>query len=70
MKPYQWLAWIATAMLVGSAMLAAWNVYPLYVYAFIVSNSTWILVGYLWREWSLVVMNLILTGIYVVGIIF
>lgn len=70
MKPYQWLAWLATAMLVGSAILAAWNVYPLYVYAFMIANTTWALVGWLWREWSLVVMNLILTGIYVVGIIF
>jgi len=49
-KPYQWLSWIATVCLLGAALLAAFNIYPLYIWAFIVSNSLWILVGVLWKE--------------------
>ena len=68
-KPYQWLAWLSTACLLGAAVLAAFNVYPYYVWAFIVSNSLWVLVGVLWKEKSLVVMNLGLTIIYVAGLV-
>ena len=68
-KPYQWLAWLSTACLLIAAVLAAFNIYPYYIWAFIVSNSLWILVGVLWKERSLVVMNAGLTLIYVAGLI-
>jgi len=68
-KPYQWLAWIATVFLVTSAVLAAFNIYPLYIYGFLISNSLWVLIGYLWRENSLLYMNLMLTLIYIAGLI-
>lgn len=69
-KPYQWLAWISTASLLVAAALAAFNIYPLYVFAFIISNSLWTLVGFLWKENSLIVMNTGLTLIYIVGLLF
>jgi hypothetical protein len=67
-KPYQTLAWAGTLCLLLSAGLAALNIYPLYVFAFIFSNGIWILIGILWKEKSLVVMNLGLTIIYIVGL--
>lgn len=70
MKPYQWLAWVATWALIASAAMASVNFYPYYVWGFLVSNSLWILVGILWRERSLIVMNAGLTLIYIVGLIF
>jgi len=69
-KPYQPLAWVATWALLISAMLASSNVYPQYVYMFLFSNSLWMLIGVLWKERSLVVMNAGLTLIYVLGLIF
>jgi hypothetical protein len=68
-KPYQLLAWLGTFLLLLSAGLAAINIYPLYVYAFIFSNSIWILIGILWNEKSLVVMNLGLIIIYIAGLL-
>lgn len=69
-KPYQWLAWLGTIVLITAATLAAFNVYPYYVWLFIIANSIWILVGVLWREKSLIVMNAGLTIIYVIGMLF
>jgi hypothetical protein len=69
-KPYQWVAWLATICLLISAILAAFNVYPLYIWGFIISNTLWILVGILWREKSLIVMNSGLTVIYIAGLLF
>jgi len=42
----------------------------LYIWAFIISNSLWILVGILWKEKSLIVMNAGLTVIYIAGLLF
>jgi hypothetical protein len=69
-KPYQWLAWISTISLLAAAALAAFNIYPLYVFAFILSNTLWTIVGILWKENSLVVMNSGLTAIYIIGLLF
>ena len=69
-KPYQWLAWTGTTILLVAATMAAFNLYPYYIYAFIVSNGLWVLIGLLWKEKSLVVLNAGLTVIYVAGLLF
>lgn len=68
-KPYQWIAWIGTFMLISAALLAAFNIYPYYIFAFIFANTVWILIGVLWNEKSLIIMNIGLTVIYVAGLI-
>lgn len=69
-KPYQWLAWTGTTILLVAATMAAFNIYPWYIYAFIGSNTLWVLIGLLWKERSLVVLNSGLTVIYVAGLLF
>ena len=68
-KPYQWLAWFSTACLLVAATMAAFNIYPYYIWAFIISNSLWVLLGVLWKEKSVVVLNAGLTIIYVLGLV-
>lgn len=67
-KPYQWLAWIGTASLLISSILAAVNIYPYYVFGFIISNILWTLIGILWQEKSLIILNAGLTIIYAIGL--
>ena len=69
-KPYQPLAWTGTVILIMAATLAAFNLYPWYVYLFCVANGIWVVIGILWRENSLIVLNAGLTLIYVAGLIF
>lgn len=68
-KPYQWLAWLGTTVLLIAATMAAFNMYPYYSYAFTVANGIWVLVGILWKEKSLIVLNAGLTIIYIVGLL-
>tara|TARA_B100001094_G_scaffold328946_1_gene390557 strand:+ start:3386 stop:3628 length:243 start_codon:yes stop_codon:yes gene_type:complete len=68
-KPYQWLAWTGTVILLIAASMAAFNLYPWYSYAFCIANATWVLVGILWQERSLIVLNAGLTLIYIIGLI-
>ena len=69
-KPYQLLAWVATGILILAASLASFvPELEFHHWAFISANSIWILVGVLWREQSIVVLNSGLTLIYVLGLI-
>ena len=70
-KPYQSLAWLATAVLVSAATLASFV--PLgewHHFAFITANSLWVFVGYKWKENTVIVLNAGLTVIYILGLIF
>ena len=68
-KPHQRLAWFASSVLIASAVAASRNWYPWFIYGFLLSNVLWVLIGVLWREKSLIVMNTVLTIIYVVGLL-
>lgn len=70
-KPYQSLAWFATAGLVVAALLSSfvpeWNWHHI---PFIVANSLWVLTGILWREHSLIALNVSMVAIYIAGLIY
>ncbi len=68
-KPYQKFAWLCTAGVLGSAILAAFDIYPLYVIGFGISSIMWTIIGVLWKERSLIVLNASLTIVYLVGLI-
>lgn len=68
-KPYQFLAWTATAILILAAILASFiPALEYHHWAFIIANSLWVVVGLLWKEMTLVVLNAGLTIIYILGI--
>ena len=69
-KPYQPLAWMATGILILAALLASFvPALEYHHWAFIIANTLWVIVGLLWKETSLVVLNSGLTIIYVFGLI-
>ena len=70
-KPYQFLAWIATTILILAAALASFvPELEYHHWAFISANTLWVLVGILWREQTLIFLNAGLTIIYILGLIF
>ena len=69
-KPFQFLAWTATFILILAAILASFvPALEYHHWAFILANSLWVVVGFLWRETSLIVLNAGLTIIYIFGLI-
>jgi hypothetical protein len=69
-KPYQFLAWSATAILILAALLASFvPALEYHHWAFIIANSLWVIVGILWKETTLIVLNAGLTIIYILGLI-
>ena len=68
-KPYQFLAWTATPILILAAILASFiPALEYHHWAFIIANSLWVVVGILWKEMTLVVLNAGLTIIYILGL--
>ena len=69
-KPYQPLAWIAIGILIIAASLASFvPELEYHHWAFISANTIWIVVGLLWKEQTVVVLNTGLTLIYILGLI-
>ncbi len=69
-KPFQFLAWMATSILIMAAILASFvPALEYHHWAFIIANSLWVIVGLLWKEATLIVLNAGLTIIYVLGLI-
>ena len=69
-KPYQSIAWAATAILILAAILASFvPELEYHHWAFISANSLWVIVGILCREQTLIVLNAGLTIIYILGLI-
>jgi hypothetical protein len=63
------MEWTATAVLMVGVALTAWNIYPLNIYFSLAGNFGWLIVGYMWRKWSLITIQLVVSIIYVAGIL-
>ena len=70
MKTDTYLKWFATATLIVGAVLTTMDLRPWNIWMFNTANLAWVIVGFMWREWSLVVLNIALVVIYVYGLIF
>ena len=69
-KPFQFIAWIATGILIIAAILASFvPELEYHHWAFISANTLWVIVGVLWKEQTLIVLNAGLTIIYILGLI-
>lgn len=69
-KPYQPLAWVATViLLIAATMLSALENEVYATYGFGIASLLWTIIGVLWREKTLILLNAVLTAIYLVGIV-
>ena len=61
------LEWSSTAILLLGVYLTSINLYPLNVYISLVGNIGWLIVGVIWKKWSLFTVQFVICGIYVLG---
>ena len=60
--------WLSTIGIIYSMLLTAYNVYPLNLYIAIPATLGWLVISFVWKETSLIAMNVIALGIYLLGI--
>ena len=63
------LEWASTIILIVGVILTSYNIYPANVWFSMVGNCGWLLLGWVWRKWSLLTVQVIITIIYIAGIV-
>ena len=63
------IEWSVTVILITGVILTSLDIYPVNLYVLAIGNFGWIYLGYVWRKWSLFIVQTIITTIYIVGIL-
>lgn len=63
------IEWIFTIILIIGSFLTSFNAYPYNIYFVLVGNFGWMIIGILWKKLSLIVIQVVLTLIYIAGLI-
>ena len=66
-KPEWILKWTANLVILVAAIATSFDFVPLNKYLFLIGSLAWMAVGILWRQPSLWTMNLVVSGIYILG---
>jgi hypothetical protein len=61
--------WVSTFVLLAGAALTSLNIYPTNVYLSMAGNMGWLVVALMWKRWSLIVIQLVISVIYIGGLI-
>lgn len=61
--------WTSTFILLVGVILTSLNIFPMNVYFLLIGNIGWIILGFLWKKISLIILQSIITIIYILGII-
>jgi len=64
-----YIKWFASVVLIIGATTTAMDMYPYNMYFQFVGITGWLIVGWIWKDWSLIVVNIIGSIILLAGII-
>lgn len=63
-----WIEWISTAVLIIGVALTAYNVYPLNIWLSLLGNIGWFVIGWIWKKYSLLTIQVVISIIYILGL--
>ena len=63
-----YIKWTGSLFLVVAMMMTSANIFPLNLYVALVGMTGWLIVGILWHDRALIVLNAVSVAIYGVGI--
>ena len=63
-----YIKWTGSMFLIVAMMMTSANLHPWNLYVAIVGMSAWLIVGILWHDRALIVLNAVSVAIYGVGI--
>ncbi len=61
------IEWVSTVILMIGVWLTAINYYPLNIVFSLLGNFGWLIVAIIWRKWSLITIQLVVSLLYVIG---
>ena len=63
-----YIKWTGSLFLIVAMMMTSANIFPLNLYVALVGMTGWLIVGILWHDRELIVLNAVSVAIYGVGI--
>lgn len=63
-----WFEWACTIVLLAGVGLTSLNIFPLNIWFLLLGNVGWIILGIIWRKVSLIVLQTVITIIYIAGL--
>ena len=63
-----YIKWTGSVFLIVAMMMTSVNIFPLNLYVALVGMTAWLIVGILWHDRALIVLNAVSVAIYGVGI--
>ena len=64
-----YIKWFASVILIIGAATTAMDMYPYNMYFQFTGITGWLIVGWIWKDWSLIVVNVVGSLILLIGII-
>lgn len=64
-----WFEWSITAILIAGAVLTSMNIYPANIWFLFTANLGWAVQAIMWRKWSLLTVQTVITIIYLPPVI-
>ena len=64
-----YIKWTGSLFLIVAMMMTSANVFPLNLYVALVGMVAWLVVGILWHDRALIVLNAVSLAIYTLGIL-
>ena len=64
-----WVKWLSTIAACGCALASALEMFPLNVWLGAVAGIGWIYIGSLWREPSVIIINVMMAVLYGYGVV-
>ena len=69
-KQVEWcMEWGSTALLLVGVALTSFNIYPLNLWVCLAANVGWTVMGILWKKWSLLIVQAVVSAIYIFGMV-
>ncbi len=63
-----WIEWSSTVVLITGVLLTSLNIYPANLVFNFFGNLGWFVIGFMWRKYSLIVVQTVILIIYFSGI--
>lgn len=63
-----YIKWTGSVFLIVAMMMTSVNIFPLNLYVALVGMTAWLVVGILWHDRALIVLNAVSVAIYGLGI--
>lgn len=69
-KKLEWfMEWGSTALLLIGVVFTSFNIFPLNLWTCLAANVGWTVMGILWKKWSLLIVQAVVSAIYIVGLV-